>query len=193
VIRLLGKQGQWITRLASGIDDRSVTPFRPEDAKSLGREVTFQKDVNDYAFVKDVLLLLAVCVDMRAKRIGLHGKGVSLKLTYADMKQISRSQAVFSTDSAVDIYQSALLMLEQVERLPIRLIGTGIYNLSREADRQLSFDDVLEDPVLRKEQILKKLLNGLNERYGMDFAGHLEQIYKAETLHKTIEYMRRHL
>jgi len=193
VIRLLGKQGQWITRLACGIDDRRVTPYRPEDAKSLGREVTFQKDVNDYAFVRDVLLLLAVCVYMRAKNIGLHGKGVSLKLTYADMKQITRSQAVFSTDSPVDIFQNALLLLEQVEQLPIRLIGTGIYNLSDEADRQLSFDDMLEDSSLQKERMLKDLLDDLKGKYGLEFAGNLEQIYQADTLHKTIEYMRRHL
>ena len=35
-------------------------------------------------------------------------------------------------------------------------------------------------------------LGGLQARYGLDFAGHLDQIYQMDTLHKTIEYMRRH-
>ncbi|MBR2533066.1 MAG: DNA polymerase IV [Lachnospiraceae bacterium] len=192
VIRLLGKQGQWITGLACGIDDRRVTPYRPEDAKSIGREVTFQKDTDDYEFLKDVLLLLAVCVDRRAKRVGLHGKGVALKLTYADMKQISRSQTVVSADSAADIYRNAVTMLAEVERRPVRLIGTGIYNLSGEEDRQLGFDDVFAESARAKETELMRLLDGLNERYGLDFAGHLEQIYQMDTLHKTIEYMRKH-
>ena len=60
VIRLLGKQGRWVTQIAFGIDDRSVTPYRPEDAKSIGREITFQEDVGDYAFLKEVLFLLAL-------------------------------------------------------------------------------------------------------------------------------------
>ncbi len=192
VIRLLGKQGQWITGLAFGIDDRRVTPYRPEDAKSIGREVTFQKDTDDYEFLKDVLLLLAVCVDKRAKRTGLHGKGVALKLTYADMKQISRSQTVVSADSAADIYRNAVIMLSQVERRPVRLIGTGIYNLSGDEDRQLGFDDVFAESARGKEAELMRLLDGLNERYGLNFAGHLEQIYQMDTLHKTIEYMRKH-
>lgn len=62
VAGLLGKQGQWITQLALGMDDRKVTPYRPEDAKSIGREVTFQEDVNNYALLKDVLVVLALCV-----------------------------------------------------------------------------------------------------------------------------------
>ena len=191
-VRLLGKQGQWITRLARGIDDRKVTPYRPEDAKSIGREVTFQKDVENFDLLKDILLLLAFCVDRRAKRVGLHGKGVSLKLTYADMKQISRSQTVFSADSVMDIYHKAAEMLDTVEHRPVRLIGAGIYNLSGEEDRQLSLDDILEEPGLRKEAEFQEMLGRLQERYGLDFAGHLEQIYHSDTLHKTVEYMRKH-
>ena len=168
-----------------------MTPYRPEDAKSIGREVTFQKDVDDYELLKDVLLLLALWVDHRAKRVGLHGKGVSLKLTYADMKQVSRSQAVLSTDFVIDNYRRAVEMLEQVDHRPVRLIGTGIYHLSGEEDRQLSLDDVFGDAALRKETELRELLDGLQERYGLDFAGHLEQIYQADTLHKTVEYMRK--
>ena len=192
VIRLLGKQGEWITRLAFGIDDRKVTPYRPEDAKSIGREVTFQKDVADWELLQDVLLLLALCVEHRAGRVGLHGKGVTLKLTYADMKAISRSQSVFSTDSAADIYRETVLLLDQADKRPVRLIGAGIYNLSDEAERQLRMDDLLEDASARNAAELRALLDRLQTRYGLDFAGHLEQIYQSDTLHKTVEYMRKH-
>ena len=81
VIHLLGKHGRWLVRLAAGIDDRRVTPYRPQDAKTIGREVTFQKDVDNYEFLRDVLLLLSLCVEHRARRVGLHGSGVTLKLT----------------------------------------------------------------------------------------------------------------
>ena len=42
------------------------------------------------------------------------------------------------------------------------------------------------------ENVLGGLLDALQKRYGLDFAGHLEQIYHGETLHKTVEYMRKH-
>ena len=191
VIRLLGKQGKWIVQLSSGIDNRKVTPYRAEDAKSIGREVTFQEDVMDWEFLKDVLFLLSLCVEHRAKQVGLYGKGVSLKITYANMKGITRSHAMEYCDSAIQIYKEAVDLFDQVEDLPVRLIGVSIYNLSGEVYRQLTFEDYLEDVAVKKEEMMDKEFTLLQERYGLDFAGHLEQIYHGMTLHKTIEYMRK--
>lgn len=192
VVRLLGKQGRWIARLAFGFDDREVTPYRPEDAKSVGREITFQKDVTNYELLRDVLFLLALCVEHRAKRAGLRGKGVTLKVTYADMKGITRSRGVFSCDSAAVIYREAVRLLEQIDKRPVRLIGVGLYNLSAEAESQLCLEEVFKPAPQELEDTLQERFSTLRERYRLDFAGHLEQIYHGETLHKTAEYMRKH-
>lgn len=192
VVTLLGKQGQWLASLAFGKDDRPVTPYRPEDAKSIGREVTFQKDVDNYSLLKDILLLLSLSVDRRAKRVGLHGKGVSLKITYADMKSITRSQLVFSTDSPLEVYRTAARLLDNVEHRPARLIGVSIYNLSAEREPQISIDELIEEETHRSENELSVLLSSLGARYGLDFAANLDKLFKADTLHKTIEYMRKH-
>ena len=48
IIERFGKHGQLITELAFGIDERKVIAYKPEDAKSISREVTFQEDVDDY-------------------------------------------------------------------------------------------------------------------------------------------------
>ena len=193
VISLLGKQGLWITRLASGIDDRKVTPYRPQDAKSISREVTFQEDVHDYELLKDILALLALCVEHRAKRYKLYGNGVTLKLTYFDMKGITRSRSISACDSAVTIYQEAVKLLDNVEKRPVRLIGVGIYNLSGEEERQLTLEDFFVDARNQRDSELKKILDALQDRYRLDFAGHLDQIYQMDTLHKTVEYMRKHI
>ncbi|MBP7186254.1 MAG: DNA polymerase IV [Ruminococcus sp.] len=193
VIRLCGKHGRWITQVAFGIDDRKVTPYRPEDAKSIGREVTFQKDVSDYELLRDILILLAFCVEHRAKRVGLQGRGITLKLTYSDMKQISRSHTVSQTDSAMAIYQEASRLLEQVDRRPVRLIGAGLYNLSGEDEEiQLTFDEMFREEKENDEKLRSQLLSELHQRYGLDFAGNLEKIYHYEILHKTVEYMRKY-
>ena len=197
VVRLLGKQGRWITQLANGVDDRPVTPYRPQDAKSIGREVTFQKDVGNYELLKDVLILLSFCVDHRANRYGLHGKGVTLKLTYADMKSISRSRLMPFDLTVVTMWQEAANLLNQVKQHPVRLVGISIYNLSGDEGRQLTLEDVFQDAFREKidlqQEQQKMLLRRLQERYHLDFAGHLAQIYQADTLHKTVEYMRKHM
>ena len=192
VIRLLGKQGQWLTQIAFGMDNRKVVPYQPQNAKSISRELTFQEDVSNDVLLKDVLFLLSLCVDNRAKRYGLYGKGVTLKITFSDMKNITRSKTVMSCESAIEIYKEAVQLLEQVKKRPIRLIGIGIYHLSTEYERQLSFDDYLSDTERTREAELKEQFDTLQRRYGLDFEGHLEQIYRWDTLHKTAEYMRKH-
>lgn len=192
VVRLLGKQGQWIAQISFGIDDRKVTPYRPEDAKSIGREITFQEDVSDFGFLKEALLLLSLNVEQRARRVGLYGNGISLKLTYANMKGITRSRIVPACDSAITIYSEAVRLLGQVVQRPVRLIGVSLYNLSGEEERQLTLEELLEDQARADEAEQKRLLAALGEKYHLDFAGHLEQLYHTQTLHKTIEYMRKH-
>ena len=192
VRKLLGKQGQWIVRLANGIDDRKVVPYRPEDAKSIGRELTLQEDVSNVALLKDILLLLSISVDRRAKRVGLTGSGVTLKVTYGDMKSITRSRLGEHCDSAMAIYREACQLLDQVDRRPVRLIGVSLYNLSGDEVRQLTLEDLLADPSDDPEEALQAALAQLGERYHLDFAGNLDKIFHGETLHRTAEYMRRH-
>ena len=192
VIRLLGKQGRMIVEIASGIDNRKVVPYRPEAAKSISRELTFQGDVSDYDLLKDVLLLLSISVERRAKRSGLHGKGVTLKITYANMKSITRSKLASSADTAFDIYLEALNLLEQVERQPVRLVGVGIYNLTGDEHEQLIMDEFRDGETISPGSSLQNELARLQNQYNLDFAGHLDQIYRGETLYKTIEYMRKH-
>ncbi len=192
VVRLLGKNGQWLTQVAFGIDDRKVVPYRPQDAKSVGREVTFQKDVGNYYLLKDVLLLLALSVVHRASRYNLRGKGVTLKLTYSNMQSISRSRSIpLATSSAVTIYREAAAMLDGVRWESARLIGVSLHNLSAREEGQMVIRDLLEDQTQQEDE-LRGLLNALQARYGLDFAGHLDQVVQMETLHKTVEYMRRH-
>ena len=108
VEQLLGKHGRWLSQIAFGIDNRKVEPYRPEDAKSIGRELTFQTDVTDFEFLKDVLFLLSLSVENRTRRVGLYGGGVSLKITYSNMKGITRSRIVPACDSAITIYRDSV-------------------------------------------------------------------------------------
>ena len=191
VIQLLGKQGRVIADLAAGIDTRRVIPYRPEDAKSISREMTFQEDVKDYDFLKHALLLMSISVERRARRVGLYGRGVTLKLTYANMKSITRSRLVSATDHAVTIYRESVKLLEQVQRRPVRLIGVGIYHLTGEEHEQLVLDGFEGKSEYSPEEELSAELGALKNIYGLEFEENLEKIYHGETLYRTIEYMRK--
>ena len=191
-VRLLGKQGRWLAMLADGIDNRKVTPFRPEDVKSISREVTFQEDVSDFELLKDVMILLAIGVERRAKRHGLRGNGVTLKVTYSDMRSITRSHMAPGCDSAAAIYRESVRLLDKVEKRPVRLIGVGIYRFSDQSDTQLTLENLFSRDETEPDGELLRLLTSLQNHYHLDFAGHLDQIFQMNLLHKTVEYMRKH-
>ena len=74
----------------------------------------------------------------------------------------------------------------------MRLGGVGIYNLSGEDGRQLRLEDFFAEAAEHSFDEQQSLLYDLSNRYGLDFAGNLEKIYRSDTLHKTVEYMRKH-
>ena len=117
---------------------------------------------------------------------------MTLKLTFSDMQGITRSRMTPPCDSAVEIYEEASRLLDLVELRPVRLIGAGIYHLSGEEGRQLRLDDLLEEEAAEREEARTSLLDSLQQKYRLDFAGHLEDLYKNDTLHRTVEWMRKH-
>lgn len=190
VRKIFGSRGDFIVNLAFGIDDRELKAYNPENAQSISREITFQKDVDDLELLKDVLFLLSLCVENQTRKYALHGSGVSLKITYKDMKTITRSRIVKSCDYAIEIQKEALSLLNHIELNTIRLIGTGVYNLSASRIKQLSLDDMNLDNNIEKDT--KKEFDRLKNKYGLDFEKNVSKLYNMEILYKTIEYMRKH-
>jgi len=138
VLVLLGNShGGQIVALAEGVDRRRVTPY--SEAKSIGMEQTFQEDTTDFAYLKDVLLLTAQRLSEEIQLKGVYAHTVTLKVTYADMKSITRSKSGDATNKAAAIYETAAAMLEKIERRPIRLVGIALGGLTR--NLQLSFFD----------------------------------------------------
>ena len=116
-----------------------------------------------------------------------------MKITYADMKTITRSRLTAPTRSAAAILREATGLLEQIQKQPIRLIGVGIYHLTGELYRQIHFDDLLREASMDQQDGIQAALERLHRRYGLDFAENLDKIFRGETLYRTVEYMRKHL
>ena len=191
VIELFGKRGEMIIELAHGRDDRELKEYNPKDTKSISREITFQKDVENIELIKDVMLLLSICVEHHLKEYHFHASGVSIKITYYNMKTITRSKIVYSSDTAIEIYKEALKLLNQIEQDSIRLIGVGVYNITTNRIKQLSFEDLKKEEDIEQNP-LELELKILENKYHLDFINNIEKIYHMRTLYRVIEYMRKY-
>ena len=150
-------------RKSHGVDTSAVVTSRA--TKSVSRETTFVKDLDDLEALKRVLLELAedVARDLRAE--GLHARTVAVKLRWANFETITRQSTLAQpTNSASDIYIAASILLESALRSgrKVRLLGVRATNLAD--GHQLSlFDDTAE-----KQARLNRTLDGIRERFGDD-------------------------
>jgi len=155
ILHLLGNHGRQILAMADGIDAREVAPYA--DPKSLGKEHTFQQDIRDFDYLKDVLRLIAGELSFEIHQKGLYCRTVTLKITYDDMQQITRSKSGEATKKAGEIYAVAASMLEKIERRPVRLVGISLSGFTEH--RQMSFSS-------EKEEAMDNALFGIQQRYG---------------------------
>ena len=161
VISLLGNQGKGILQLADGIDERQVTPYT--EAKSIGKEHTFQKDTADFDYLKDCLRLVAKDLSYDLKLKGLYAKTVTLKVKYANMKSITRSQSGEPVNTSDAIYKIAAEALDKVDKRPIRLVGISLSNFTESNQKQLTLLDIGES---QEKEKLDDTLFAIQKQYG---------------------------
>lgn len=114
-------------RQARGIASSEVVPHRQR--KSISKETTFGQDVTEPRRLQDTLRELATGVARTARREGLAGTTVTLKIRFTGFETHTRQRTLprptadervlFNT--AWDLYQYA-----ELPQKPVRLIGVGI-------------------------------------------------------------------
>lgn len=166
MIRLLDNHGRQIVDLAEGIDGRRVTPYYEGEAKSLGKEYTFQHDISDFSYLKDVLRLIAKDLSLKLRFDGVYVRTVTLKVKYANMKLITRSKSGDAIRRSKEIYNIAASLLDTVEKRPIRLVGISLCNFTDSDFRQLTIEDMTDVREEKRKEFLDTALLELQRRYG---------------------------
>ena len=160
----LGKFGLELIALARGEDERPVVPN--EEAKSLSQEQTFTPDLQDRQVMEQILLDQAEQVGWELRKQNLRGQTIHLKVRYPDFTLITRSQTLsFPTDAGMEIYRTAMKLLEKTEVLSrkARLLGVGVSNLCRrDAPRQRG----LFDSYREKEEKSLEAVDKIWEKFG---------------------------
>lgn len=166
VEEVFGRRGRQIVEIAQGIDEREVVPYYESEAKSISREHTFQQDSSDLEYLKSYLRIFAKELSLKLRSRGCYCQTVTLKITYASMKGITRSQTVEPTNSTETIYHTAAGLLEKIPVQPIRLIGIGTGNFTESKTEQISLWNLKDVEKENKKEELNQKLFGLQKKYG---------------------------
>lgn len=131
--RLLGNSAPHFRALARGLDEREVTPGRPE--KSVSHEQTFDEDLYDAEAMQRKLLALAEGVGTRLRRKKLRGATVIVKIRTGAWRTFTRSRTLAQpTASTREIHRTAVALLRgwrrEQPREGVRLLGVGVSGLA---------------------------------------------------------------
>lgn len=166
-----GKWGRELLRRAQGIDPRSVCPEHV--AKSESAETTFAEDTRDRAFLEKMLLIHAERVGASLRRHGWQGRTVTLKIKFADFRQITRSRTlsapVCATRTIFDI--ACDLLRQETLPQPVRLIGLGVSGFDAPPPQQALLPGLSapggHDPGEEARRLrLDKALDSLRQKFG---------------------------
>lgn len=126
-----GKAGGFYFRIVRGIDDRAVQPER--ETKSMGAEDTFPHDLLRTEEMNAELARIGQLVYDRLLRYQLKGRTITLKIKYADFRQITRNQSfphpVGDLQTIVNTAQQLLLSTDPEDK-PVRLLGISLSNFN---------------------------------------------------------------
>src|SRR6266700_4092408 len=127
---LLGKHGSQLYHFVRGEVDRPDEPRR--ERKSVGKEVTFERDLVDRNHMEGVLGHLAGQVEQRLVELDLAGRTLTFKVKWSDFQLITRSvsrpQGFQDTQAMLPVLRTLLSQLAGGNR-PVRLLGVSVSNL----------------------------------------------------------------
>jgi DNA polymerase-4 len=132
LVERFGSQGAHMRALARGDDPRPVVP--DEEARSIGAEDTFERDLRGEEALLPQLLDQCVRVARRLREAGVRGRVVTLKVKYADFEQVTRRSTLAApTDDAAALYRSIREDLRRAEpERPVRLTGVTVSGFGEE-------------------------------------------------------------
>lgn len=124
--RLFGKMGQMYYLYARAIDNRAVEPYRVR--KSIGAEETFLEDTDSLEELFRRMDPIAQDVIDTIDKSGFDGRTITLKLKYADFRNISRSRTLPTPVTTHEqLYSVGVELLKEIDLSPqVRLLGLSV-------------------------------------------------------------------
>jgi DNA polymerase-4 len=164
IVSKLGHGGEHLWQLAQGIDDRPVESG--EGCKSIGHEITFERDTGDSALLERTLLDLSERVAQRLRSNGVWARTIAIKFRGADFSTFTRRTTLSDpVDTSEKIYPAALKLFNGLfhKGICVRLIGVSASNLEQSiGESQMS----LFNQAPQKDRKLAAALDDISRRFG---------------------------
>ena len=157
--RSLGRRAAHaLKELSFGRDERRVEPDR--ETKSIGKEVTFEHDLESAEEAERELLSLAEKVGWRLRLAGVAARTIQLKVRRADFTTFTRSRTLFEASAHDEpIFQTARDLFRELGiKSGIRLLGVTGENFEPSALPSLFRDE--------KKERLYGAIDALKKRFG---------------------------
>ena len=165
LVERFGDLGRHVWLLAHGRDERAVVPDR--EAKSISSETTFAQDIGDRDVLRAWLLDLVDHLGGRLRAQGVRARTVELKLRSSDFRTRVRSLSLSEpTDLTEPLWEAARELFERsltAEVLPLRLLGVGGSNLSRDAAVQ---GDLFDGERRARQGQLDRAVDAIRGQFG---------------------------
>jgi len=128
-----GSAAEWYFAIARGQDDRPVNPSR--ERKSSGSETTFDRDLTEPPEIEAGVLRMADDVWNWCDKAQAFGRTVTVKVKFADFRQITRSKSFASVVRTQELLRQTsreLIGLVLPPEKGIRLVGVTVSNFETE-------------------------------------------------------------
>jgi DNA polymerase-4 len=159
-----GAHGLRLHQLAHGLDARTVNP--DEGRKGISAETTFNEDLSAKGDLEDRLAPLCEKVARQARRAGVAGRVVTLKLRATDFRIITRRRTIpVPTQTAKTLFAVGReLLASEADGRPWRLIGIGMAELVEAEAGAADFFAGDE----RRARAGERTLDALRDRFGAE-------------------------
>jgi DNA polymerase IV len=181
LVRALGERaGAWLHARVHGIDPSVVEPR--EGQKSVSREDTFARDLDDDTLLERELLRLAVRVSADLRGQSLEARTVTVKLKDRQFRSRTAQRSLplpITTEQAVfRVARSLFRKLRRANRTSVRLLGIGLSHFEgkdAEAAQLGLFDTDAPSPAAEgdddaregdRDRALTRALDQIRARYG---------------------------
>ncbi len=160
---LLGKSGAELWRLANGIDESPVIPYREQ--KSISTENTFQQDTIDVDFLKAQLTRMTESIAYELRKQNKLTGCITVKIRYTDFQTYTKQKTIPYSNSDEILLKEAKNLFDQLyeRRQLIRLIGIRFTQLIPGCKQIDLFEDTQEDIALYQA------IDSIKKRFGERF------------------------
>lgn len=156
LVKRYGETGLRLHDLAHGRDARAVRP--EHDRKGMSAETTFNEDLTAAADLEAELWPLCEKLASRARRDGVAGRAVVLKLRRADFRIVTRRVTLVEpVQTARALFAAGRALMAPELGRPYRLIGIGMGDVQDAVDAPSALFDSPEVRTLKTETAIDRL------------------------------------